>query len=208
VSAVVERTAIPAPNVEREIAERRLWTIADLAALPEDLPTGHALYELWDGELVLMAPPGDLHGSVEARLITVLTVHGEWEGHGRVSGGEVGVVMSVAPDTVFGVDAVFLTRDQLPARHSPEGYLVTIPALVAEVLSKNDTRPKVAARVDRYLAAGVRLVWIADRKRRTVTAYRPGEAAVVLGEDDVLTAEGIIPGLAFPIRRLFQDLDE
>jgi hypothetical protein len=50
-------------------------------------------------------------------------------------------------------------------------------------------------------------VWSADPKMKIVTAYRPGQPPVTLGVDDNLTAEGIIPDLAFPIRRLFEGLE-
>ncbi len=187
--------------------QSRYWTLADLAALPDELPTGPAVYEIWDGELLLMPPPADFHGSIEARITTVLVVHGEWEGLGRVSSGEVGVVLSPGPPvTCVGADVVFLLAEQLPARHSPEGYLLTLPALVAEVRSKNDRTRKLARKVERYLEAGVRLVWVADEKTQTVTVYRSGAEPVVLTRDDELTAEGILPDLRFPVRRLFDDL--
>src|SRR5205823_5969430 len=120
-----------------------------------------------------------------------------------------GVVIQVeSPQTCFGADVAFLTKDQLPVRRSKEGYLLTIPALVAEVRSKNDTRKEIQEKVDRYLAAGVRLVWVADPAPRSVTAYRPGEEPRVFHEDEDLTAEGVLPALRFPVRRLFEGLDE
>jgi hypothetical protein len=41
-----------------EATEHRL-TAADLAALPTDLPSGSVKYELDDGRLVPMSPPGN-----------------------------------------------------------------------------------------------------------------------------------------------------
>src|SRR5437773_237746 len=125
----------------------RLLTAADLADLPEVLPSGSVRYELEAGKLRIMAPTGDLHGGVEAVIAGVLLIHGQWEGHGQVRSGEVGIILAHDPDTVLGADAVFLTRDQLPARRSPEGYLETVPALVVEVVSKNDRPRKVASKV-------------------------------------------------------------
>jgi Uma2 family endonuclease len=201
-SAVVEKG-----QTQKTAARRRLWTMADLAALPGRLPTGPAHYELWDGELRLTAPPGEIHGNTETRLTTVLTVHGEWEGLGRVTGGEAGILLGGDPDTVIGVDAAFFTADQLPVRYSPEGYSLTIPALMAEVRSRNDTPREVRERVERYLAAGACLVWVLDPVKRTVTAHRSGQEPQVLGIQDALTAEGIIPKLVFPVRRLFEGLE-
>ncbi len=191
----------------REDEPRHFRTVEDLAALPDQLPSGPVHWELWDGEIKQMSPPGFTHGSVEMTLGAVLVNFGQWAGHGRVTGGEAGIVIQLEePQSCFGADVAFLTNDQLPLKLSPEGYLLTVPALVAEVRSKNDYNPAVTEKVQRYLAAGVRLVWVADPRKHTVTAYRSGEEPVVLGEADHLTAEGIIPDLAFPVKRLFEGL--
>jgi Uma2 family endonuclease len=189
-----------------QMATRPL-TAADLAALPTNLPSGPVRYELREGELRIMAPPGDEHGDVEFTIGLLLGIHGQQQGHGRGRSGDSGIILRRDPDTVVGADAVFLTRDQLPPRRSPEGYLETIPALVVEVRSKNDTNTKVAEKVVDYLAAGVRVVWVADPGRQTLTVHRPGEPPLELGVGDTLTAEGIIPGFAVPVARLFEGLD-
>jgi Uma2 family endonuclease len=185
----------------------RLFTAADLAALPTDLPSGTVRYELREGGLRIMSPTGEAHGGVENTIATLLRVHGQQQGHGRARCGDVGIFLRRDPDTVVGADAIFLTQDQLPVRRSREGYLETIPALIAEVRSKNDTDAEVAEKVASYLAAGARVVWVADPRQQTVTVHRPDQSQVELGAGDTLTAEGIIPGFAVPVAELFADLD-
>jgi len=198
-------------TIEKQVPEeamvtKRLWTIADLAALPHQLPSGPAVYELWEGELRLMPPMGDVHGNLELRIGTLFTIHGEWEGVGRPSGGDVGVVLKAEePATVVGADVVFFTADQQPVQHSKEGYLLTIPALLVEVRSKNDTVRELEAKAAAYLSAGTQVVWICDPSRETVTVYRSGQEPQVLRGDDTLTSE-MLPSLNHPIRELFKDL--
>jgi Uma2 family endonuclease len=188
-------------------AARRPLTAADLAALPTELPTGTVRYELREGVLQVMAPTGDEHGLVESAIVEFLRVRGQRQGHGQVRSGEVGIVLSRNPDTVVGADAAFLTKDQLPARRSREGYLETIPALVVEVKSKNDTNTEIVEKIADYLAAGVRVVWVADPEKQTWTIHRSGQPPLALGVGDTLTADEIIPGFAVPIAELFEDLD-
>lgn len=185
----------------------RLLTMADLAALPSELPSGTVLYELWEGGLRIMAPPSEEHAGIECAFAEVLRAQGQRRGHGRARSGEVSIVLSRNPDTVVAADAAFLTNDQIPSQRSREGYLETIPALIVEVRSKNDTNTKVADKVAAYLAAGARLVWVADPRPQTVTVHRSGQPVVELGIGDTLTAEGVIPGFAVPISELFADLD-
>jgi Uma2 family endonuclease len=183
----------------------RLLTAADLAVFPAELPSGTVLYELDNGRLVIMPPAGDLHGAVESKLTGELLIQGERAGHGKVRCGEVGVVLWRDPDRVVGADAAFIANRSLPLRVSPEGYLETIPDLVAEVRSKNDPLPALRHKVDDYLAAGVRVVWVADPLQRTVTAYRLDREPEVFAEADNLTVEDVIPGFRMAVRDVFQE---
>jgi Uma2 family endonuclease len=182
----------------------RLLTVADLPMFPTQLPSGPVRYELDDGRLVVMAPPGYDHGAVELNIGTELKVQGERKGHGKASSGEVAVILRRGPDRVVGADAVFVASKSLPIRRSSEGYLETIPDLVVEVRSPNDTGPEVEQKVRDYLRAGVKVVWVADPEARTVTAHRPGQPPFVFSETDTLTVGDVIPGFRVAVRDVFQ----
>lgn len=183
---------------------KRLLTAADLAALPSELPSGTVLYELDNGRLIIMPPPGDIHGAVEANFAAELKIQGERKGLGKARSGDVGVVLWRDPDRVVGADAAFVANSSLPIRRAPEGYLETIPDLVVEVRSKNDTQPEIDAKVTDYLTAGVRVVWVADPERQTVTAYRSGQQPQVFSAADELTVDDVIPGFRVSVDSLFQ----
>lgn len=180
----------------------RLLTAADVAMLPRTLPSGDVNYELHDGRLVIMAPPGYTHARRQARFATFLTVHGEQAGHG-IALAEGGLLLRQNPDHLVGPDAAFLVSSSCPPRLSPQGYLLTVPELVVEVRSKNDTQPEIDEKVRDYLAAGVVLVWVADPAARTVAAYRTiGQPPTVFGPADLLTAQPVIPGFSVPVADL------
>jgi Uma2 family endonuclease len=181
----------------------RLLTVADLAVLPSELPSGPVRYELDNGKLVIMPPPGDIHGAVEANITAELKYQGEKLGHGKARCGEVAVILWRNPDRVVGADAAFIASTSLPLRLSREGYLETMPELVVEVRSKNDTQPEIDQKVADYLQAGVRVVWVANPATETVTAYRRGQAPQVLGAQDTLTVDDVIPGFKMPVRDVF-----
>jgi Uma2 family endonuclease len=192
-----------APSLPRTGLIPRLLTAADLAVLPSQLPSGPVLWELDNGRLVVMPPPGDIHGAMESNLVTQLKVQGEHRGLGKARSGDVGIVLWHHPDRVVGADAAFIASRSLPIRLSPEGYLETIPDLVVEVRSKNDTQPEVDHKVNDYLSAGVHVVWVADPAVQTVTAYRPGLTPQVLGPQDTLRVDDVIPGFKMPVRDVF-----
>jgi Uma2 family endonuclease len=161
-------------------------------------------YELDDGRLIIMPPPGDIHGAVQANICSALIIDGQAKGLGKVRS-EVGLILRRDPDRLTGPDAVFISADSLPIRRSKEGYLETIPELVIEIRSPNDTGPEIQAKVDEYLAAGVRVVWVADPARQSITVHRVGVAVEVFGPSDLLTVPDIIPGFQARVADLFRD---
>jgi hypothetical protein len=66
------------------------------------------------------------------------------------------------------------------------------PDLAVEVLSPNDRTPEVLAKVSDYLAAGSRLVWVADPVNETVQVFRSPLAPRVLEGQDALEGEEVL----------------
>jgi len=190
----------PQPPIHNGV---RLLTADDLAVLPDDLPSGPVIYELDNGRLVVMPLPGDHHGAVESNLASELKFQGEKLGHGKVRSGEVGIILWRNPDRVVGADVVFIANSRLPLRLSKQGWLETIPNLIAEVRSKNDSWTMILKKVKDYLKAGVQLVWVADPKKERVRAYRRGRKPQVFTTKTSLTAEDIVPGLRIPVADVF-----
>jgi Uma2 family endonuclease len=184
-------------------ASQRMLTAADLAALPDELPSGPVKYELDQGRLVtLMSPPGEIHGANQATIVFLLKLHGERPGHGKALG-EVAIILRRDPDSVVAPDAAFVAKRSLPVRTSAEGYLETIPELVVEVRSKNDRVAELRAKAELYLKAGVTLVWVIDPGKKTVGIYRKRQKARELRVGDALSAEGVIPGFRVAVAELF-----
>jgi Uma2 family endonuclease len=80
-----------------------------------------------------------------------------------------------------------------------------VPDLVAEVISPNDKVSEMDAKVDQYLADGVRMVWLIDPQRRKAVVYAPDlEQPLHLAGDDLLDGQDVIPGFQTPLSRLFE----
>ena len=182
-----------------------IFTAADLAELPAELPTGPVRYELDNGRLITMSPPAFGHGRLEAKIAARFYEAGDLRGFGKVCCGETGVVLWRDPDRVVGVDVAFIAAASLPVRLSPEGYLETIPQLIVEIVSKNDSAPSVLRKVEDYLQAGVVAVWIVDPFAQPVTEHRRGVPPKVFTAADTLAVEDIIPGMRWTPAELFAD---
>jgi Uma2 family endonuclease len=200
--ATLASTSAPSDPLPVVPVASRLLTVADLAAMPEQLPSGTVSYELHHGRLVPMSPPGADHGSFQLRLGGALLYQGEANGHGKAFG-EIGVVLSRNPDHVLGPDAAFVANRSLAVPKTPEGFLASVPELVVEVRSKNDTAKEIAAKVADYLRAGAVLVWVAEPASETVTEHRNGQSPKTYQKGEQLVCEDVIPGFRLPLAELF-----
>jgi Uma2 family endonuclease len=101
-----------------------------------------------------VVPAGVAHRyeGYEPKLLTVADLAG------KARSGDVGIVLTRNPDHVLGPDAVFITYARLPIRRSPKGYLETIPELIVEVKSTNDTLAALERKAQDYLQAGAVVV--------------------------------------------------
>lgn len=178
------------------MATKTLLTGEDLLRMPDD----GKRYELVRGELVEMSPPGWPHGMYAVRIARLLDEFVEENDLGTV-GVESGFYLERDPDTVRGPDAWFIRKERFDPDTAAVGYGEIVPDLAVEIVSPGDTYTEVAEKVEEYLQAGVRLVWVVDPKRRTVTLY-PG--ANTLKEEDLLPGGEVLPGFAVPVSRLFQ----
>ncbi len=172
----------------------RLFTVADLEQFPSELPSSPVRDELHHGWLITLPGHGDQHGAALSKFAAELYVQGQERDLGKARCGGPAVVLSREPAHVFVPDAVFISTSRLPIRRSPEGYLETIPDLVVEVRSKNDSLPAMERKALEYLGAGSVVVWVVDPINRNVLEYRQGVAARTWTESDTLTVEDIIPG--------------
>jgi Uma2 family endonuclease len=176
----------------------RTYTAEEFAVLPDD----DRRCELVDGRVVPMIWPTSRHSWVSEVIRDVLATYIKPRGLGYVLR-EIGVILRRAPDTVRGPDVAFFSKGRTPIPF-PEPYMPA-PDLAVEVLSPSNRRSQVARKVSEYLRAGVRAVWVADSRARTITIHSPGADPVVLSEADTLDGGEIIPGFRHRVSALFAD---
>jgi len=178
------------------MATATLLTGEDLLRLPD---RGRR-YELVRGELVEMSPPGGSHGKRALRLGRIVDEFVERSGLGTAAV-ESGFYLARSPDTVRGPDVLFISKERLDPDVEVDGYFEVVPDLAVEVASPGDTYTEISSKVDEYLHAGVRLVWVVDTRARKVTVYPGGQ---ILSEQDTLGGGDVLPGFEVPVWRLFR----
>ena len=163
----------------------------------------HRRYALVRGELLRMTPAGFVHGAVVANLTAPLAQHVKAHRRGIVCGAETGFVLARDPDTVLAPDVAFVRRDRIPASGAPATFWNGAPDLAVEAVSPGDTRPQVASKVDAWLAAGARVVWVADPQDASVTIHERDRPPHRLTAADTVDGAPLLPDFRLPVADVF-----
>ncbi|MGL4552460.1 MAG: Uma2 family endonuclease [Gemmataceae bacterium] len=180
-----------------------LMTAEEFAELPD--PADGSRLELVRGEVVTMPPPSGYHGQCCAEIGFHLRTYGGTgpTRRGHVTSNDSGVRLESDPDTVRGPDVAYWDKERLP-QMPRTGYPAVAPDLVVEVMSPSDVFTKVMAKVQQYLDAGVRLVWVAVPEDQAVAVYSPGGRPVrLLTAADTISGEDVLPGFTCPVAGFF-----
>ncbi len=157
--------------------------------------------ELVEGEVVEMGPTSGEHGEAEGDVYAVLREFVRSRKLGKVYVGEVGFVVARNPDTVRGADVAFLSTEKA-ALVPKRGFVPFAPDLAVEVVSPDDRWTEIRRKVDEWLSAGARAVWVVDPERQTVDVFSPDGHESLAGDATISGGE-ILPGFQAPIARFF-----
>lgn len=116
-----------------------------------------------------MVPAGNKHGHLALEIASELRSHVKANSLGRAYAAETGFKISSDPDTVLAPDAAFVRQERLDEAGEVIGYWPGAPDLVVEMVSPNDRHSGVVEKALAWLAAGCRMVLVADPERQTVT---------------------------------------
>ncbi len=176
----------------------RLVTADEFERFPDD----DFRYELVQGRVVKMSPPGFRHGALAIRLGSLLTRHVDANDLGVVVT-ETGFKLAADPDTVRGPDVAFVRRERIVGQALPKGFWPGPPDLAVEIVSPTDSRADVEALAREYLAHGVLLVLVVDPDAKSITRYRPLTPPATVGIDGAIDAGDVVPGFICPLRAIF-----
>lgn len=172
---------------------KKPWTADELNRLPDDWR-----YEIDEGELLIMSPGGRRHSRIVGNTFVVLYQFVRERRLGEVLTGELGVLLQRDPQILRAVDVAFFSAERVKEMGTEETFPTVPPDLAVEV--HDPSKPDLRRKIDQYLAAGVRAVWVLDPAIRAVTRYAPGEAPRTF--DDTLV-EPILPGFSCRVADLF-----
>ncbi len=184
-------------------AARPRVTAEELLAMPDD-----KRFELVNGELVEHNMSWESE-RIGTNLIVLLGSFVRKQNSGEVNGSSAGYqcfeeIFPDDPDRVRKPDVSFISANRLPRPPISRGNCTIVPDLAVEVISPNDLSEDVEEKVDEYLRAGVRLVWVVHPQAKTIRIHRANGSVQVLRLADELSGEEVIPGFRCPVSEVFR----
>jgi len=175
------------------------WTPEELLAMPDG-----EHYELVDGLLVERAM-SLLASRVEVTLGRMLDGYCVANGLGWVLGPSCGYLcFPWKPRRVRRPDLSFIRQGRLPKEPQwSEGYVTIPPDLAVEVTSPSDAVYDLEEKVEEYLRAGVRLIWVIHPEVQAIEVMRGDGSVSRLRAGDELSGEDVMPGFRCAVVSLF-----
>ncbi|MFV2068607.1 MAG: Uma2 family endonuclease [Pirellulales bacterium] len=159
--------------------------------------------ELVDGVLRMMSPSGWRHGEAVGNLHGLLWQHIRARRLGKLFGAETGFLLTRNPDTVRAPDVAFVATESFP-KDEPEGaFWPGAPDLAVEVVSPSDRASDVKEKIQAWIDAGARAVWVVEPGLRSVTVHRSTGDRTSHVENDELVSDDVVPGFRCTVAEIF-----
>lgn len=181
------------------MATIQTMTIEEFAAITEP-----GRFDLVHGEVIQMPPAGGEHGVITIEIGRLIANYVAERQLGRTYAAETGFIIDHDARTVLAPDVAFVVSERVPPIDQQRGFVPIPPDFAVEVVSPSDRIVDVNAKVGEYLEAGVRLVWIVEPRRRTVTVYRADRSARLLIEGESLDGGDVLPDFSLPVSDIFR----
>jgi Uma2 family endonuclease len=169
-----------------------------------------APFELSNGEIVTLKPnlpvQGLLMGALYKSLrdLPVAAPHTVWMNMPFLILDDRSCVMCARTPKLIVFDQTRIATYKATTPDWLDKPFIIVPDLCVEIVSKNDDFADVMAKVEGYLADGVRLVWVFEPYTRTVTVRAAGSAqALILHDADTLDGGAVITGFSVRVGDAF-----
>jgi Uma2 family endonuclease len=179
--------------------QQHFFTAEEFAAMQRD----NLRAELIEGEMVAMPAAFADHGRTASRINSLVGYYVLQNKLGETYTAETGFLIARNPDTVRAPDFSFIQANRVNISAIGPMWVGVIPDFVVEVVSSGDRIKEIDGKVQMWLSAGVRLVWVAWPQARMIDVYEPPAPVQHLDETMMLTGGTVLAGFTTPVSEVF-----
>jgi Uma2 family endonuclease len=156
-----------------------------------------------DGTIVIMSPAFADTGNRNIKIAAQIENWSEADGTGEAFDSSAG--FTLPNGATRSPDAAWIQGDRWNAL-TPEqqaSFAPITPDFVVELRSSSDSLKSLQEKLEEYIANGVRLGLLIDRKHHAVYLYRPGQETIVLENPVVVSCAPEMPGLGLKMAKIW-----
>lgn len=156
-----------------------------------------------NGEIVVMPPAFADTGNRNGRVFGQLYIWSEADATGEAFDSSSG--FTLPNGATRSPDAAWILGDRWNAL-SPEqqaSFAPIVPDFIVELRSSSDTLASLKEKMEEYIANGVRLGLLIDRKNRQVHVYRPNRLPEILDNPESVSCEPEMPMFALKMAKIW-----
>jgi Uma2 family endonuclease len=146
------------------------------------------------GDLLIMSPTGGETGQRNVELATEFVLWNRRHRRGVVFDSSTGFKLPGGGERSPDVAWVEQSRWDALTPEQRQAFPPIAPDFVLELLSPSDRLATVQAKMQEYMASGVRLGWLIDPGSQQVEVYRQGQASELLVRPASLSGETVLSG--------------
>lgn len=156
-----------------------------------------------DGEVIAIPPAFSDTGNRNFRILGQLFVWSEEDGTGEAFDSSSG--FTLPNGATRSPDAAWILRDRWNALQPEQkaSFAPIVPDFIVELRSSSDTLTSLQEKMAEYMANGVRLGVLIDRKNRQVYIYRPNQQSEILDNPDVVSCEPEMPKFSLKMAKIW-----
>lgn len=159
-----------------------------------------------EGEIVIVPPAGGESDYRSSEVVAELKIWARKDGRGKGFGSSAQFVL---PDgSGLSPDAAWVSNESLSrlTKQQRKKFLRLSPEFVVEILSPTDNLREAKAKMELWIANGVRLAWLIDGDAETVHVYSKGHAPRIRRRISELAGEGPVVGFVMNLKLIWEGL--
>jgi Uma2 family endonuclease len=181
----------------------RTYTKAEFYEFIQMPQQANRVFELINGEIHEKMPSFGYSSGTRARLTTFIGMYllnNDIAFFTDVQGG-----YDIDHENTFAPDVGIILKSRLAALPTDQ-FIPLVPDFVIEVVSPSDQKDyknRIEKKLNKYIEAGVMLIWYVYPDRKQVEVYKRGQPVQVFGVDDTLDGGDVLPGFTLRVSDIF-----
>jgi len=155
------------------------------------------------GEVVIMPPAFSDTGNRNFNLAVQLGSWADQDGTGFGFDSSAGFTLPNGATRSPDVSWIKLERWNGLTEEQKASFAPICPDFVIELRSSSDTLTSLQDKMQEYIANGVLLGWLIDRKNRTVYVYRPNQQPEILDNPEIVGGDPELPGFVLRMAKIW-----